>query len=269
MRRRLALALAYLALASTAACAGGSAYPTAAAPAYPPQGYAAKALGHAEASDAKKDMAPALPGGAPGAAPAPAAIAAIPQADPDENAARDPSLVVYAAKLALAVYQVEPSLAAVEKLAREHGGFLASKQDREIVVRVPRARFQQALAGIDKVGDVIHRDISAVDVTEEHVDLEIRIKNARAMQARLKELLAKATVKEAIEIERELGRITGELESLEGKLKVLRDRVAYSTISVTFQERAPSAAARPPQLPFPWLATLGLPSLLSLSEEKK
>lgn len=277
MTRRLSLLVCLLA-GATGACGMASAKAPEVAPAYPAQ---LATRSRAELADSKKAMgypAPPPPPEAPKDEPAPATPptspspsgpTALAKGDPDAEAARDPSLVIYAAKLALAVYQVEPSLAAVEKLAKDHGGFLASKQDREIVVRVPRARFQAALSGIDKVGDVLHRDISAVDVTEEHVDLEIRIKNARAMQGRLKELLAKANVKEAIEIEKELGRITGDLEALEGKLKVLRDRIAYSTISVSFQERAPSATARAPQLPFGWLTSMGLPSLLSLTEEKK
>lgn len=209
---------------------------------------------------------PPPPSFAPAATtPAPKALAS---GDAADEPAREPGLVVYTAKLELAVHRVEESLALVEKIARDQGGFLASKQDRQITVRVPRARFQQALAGVDKVGDVLHRDVSAVDVTEEHVDLEVRIKNAKATQARLKELLAKANVKEAIEIEKELHRVTGELEALEGKLKVLRDRVAYSTITVAFVERVSAAPARAPQLPFPWLSQLGLGRLLSLSEEK-
>jgi len=186
-----------------------------------------------------------------------------------EEPARDPALVIYTAHLALAVYRVEDSLAAAERLAKDHGGFVARKQDREIVVRVPRARFAQALSGVEKVGDVLHRDVTALDVTEEHVNLEIRIRNARAMQARLTELLARASVKDSLEIEKELSRVTGELELLEGKLKVLRDRVAYSTITVSFQERAPESAMRSPRLPFPWLGAIGLPHLLSLEEEKR
>jgi hypothetical protein len=83
----------HLALASTAACAGGSAYPHAAAPASPQQGYGAQAaLGSAEATEAKKDMAPT-----PAAPPPPGAtpgLSAIAPAEPDEPAARDPSLVV-------------------------------------------------------------------------------------------------------------------------------------------------------------------------------
>lgn len=177
-------------------------------------------------------------------------------------------LVIYTARLTMAVYQVDQGLSAVERIARENDGYLGLKQDREITVRVPRGRFDVALAALDKIGDVLHRDIRAEDVTDEHVDLEIRIRNARAMQQRLAELLTKASVKEALEIEKELHRVTEELERLEGRMKVLRDKIAFSTITVAFQPRGVAIETARVRLPFPWLGGLNLPSLLSLSEEK-
>lgn len=181
---------------------------------------------------------------------------------------RDTSKIIYTAKFTMAVSKVEESLATVERIARDQGGFLAVKHDREIVVRVPREKFEIAMAAIGKTGDVLHRDIQAQDVTEEVVDLEIRIKNAHAMQDRLKALLQKAAVKEAIEIEKELNRVTQELELLEGKIKVLKDKIAYSTITVVFEPRTSNVQATRAPLPFAWLKEMGLPSLLSLSEEK-
>ena len=181
---------------------------------------------------------------------------------------RDTSKIIYTAKFTMAVSKVDESLLAVERIARDQGGFLAVKHDREIVVRVPREKFEIAMAAIAKTGDVLHRDIQAQDVTEEVVDLEIRIKNAHAMQDRLKGLLQKAAVKEAIEIEKELNRVTQELELLEGKIKVLKDKIAYSTITVAFEPRAASVQATRAPLPFPWLKEMGLPSLLTLSEDK-
>ena len=115
---------------------------------------------------------------------------------------------------------------------------------------------------------MLHRDIQAQDVTDEFVDVEIRIKNARAMQVRLKTLLERAAVKEALEIEKEMNRVTQELELLEGKLKLLKDKIAYSTITVHFEPRGSTIQATRVRLPFPWLTQLGLPSLLSLSEVK-
>ena len=181
---------------------------------------------------------------------------------------RDGSMLVYTAKLTLAVYQVEAALNVVERIAKDQGGFLATRADRAITIRVPREKFESTVAAIEKTGDVLHRDVQAQDVTEEFVDLEIRIKNARAMRERLTKLLEKAPVKEALEIEKELGRVTEELERLEGRIKLLRDRIAYSTITVEYNGRGATIQQTSIRLPFPWLGALGLPSLLRLHEER-
>ncbi len=190
------------------------------------------------------------------------------KAEPTREPAQTRDLVIYTARFTMAVYQVDQGLAAVEKIARDNGGFLGQKKDREITVRVPRGRFETTLAAVDKIGDVLHREIQAQDVTDEHVDLEIRIKNARAMQRRLTDLLSKASVKDALEIEKELHRVTQELELLEGRMKVLKDKVALSTITGAFEPRGAAIQTARIRLPFPWLGALNLPSLLSLSEEK-
>ena len=213
-------------------------------------------------------MSPPPPQEQPQAAAPPPAASRPERAEPTKEPAQTRDLVIYTARFTMAVYQVDQGLAAVEKIARDNGGFLGQKRDREITVRVPRGRFETTLAAIDKVGDVLHREIQAQDVTDEHVDLEIRIKNARAMQRRLTDLLAKANVKDALEIEKELHRVTQELELLEGRMKVLKDKIALSTITVVFEPRGAAIQTARARLPFPWLGALNLPSLLSLSEEK-
>jgi hypothetical protein len=182
--------------------------------------------------------------------------------------ARDAQFLVYTARLTMSVYQVDQGLTTVEQAARDLGGFLASRGDREITIRVPRGRFDEALKRVEQTGEVTHRDVKAEDVTDEFTDLEVRLKNARAMRDRLDDLLKKAPVKEALEIEKELGRVTQELERIEGRLKLLRDKLAYSTVTVSFQARGPNLEARATRLPFPWLGQLGLPSLMNLAEEK-
>jgi hypothetical protein len=175
------------------------------------------------------------------------------------------TLLVYTAHVTMAVYQVDSAIDAVESIARGVGGYLAARNDTEVRVRVPRARFDEALHKVEASGDVIHRDIAAEDVTDAYVDTEARLKNARAVRDRLQALLEKASVKEAIDIQRELERVTGEIEVLEGKLASLENRVAYSTIDVAFQARGSVALHESPvKLPFPWLGELGLPRLLDL-----
>lgn len=177
---------------------------------------------------------------------------------------REAQMLVYTAHVTMAVYQVEPALDAIETIARGMGGYLSSRNDTQIRIRVPRARFDEALHKIEASGDVLHRDINAEDVTDAFVDTEARLKNARAVRDRLQALLEKAAVKEAIEIQRELERVTAEIEVFEGKLKLLRDRVAFSTIEVSFQARGDAALTGTPRLPFSWLGELGLPQLLNL-----
>ena len=209
------------------------------------------------------EAAPAQPGGPSGGGgqkPKPSPTAT--------DAPHDAAMLIYTARLTMAVYQVESALSAVEQIGRDVGGYLASRSDTVIVLRVPRGRFEDAIKKIEGTGDVVHRAVDAQDVTDEFLDTEIRLKNARAMRDRLQQLLDRAGVKEALEIERELGRITQEIERMEGRLKVLRDKIAYSTITVTFDARAASLKTMPIRLPFGWLQELGLPHLLRLNEDK-
>jgi len=175
------------------------------------------------------------------------------------------SMLIYTATLVLAVYQVDTSLTRIEELTRSLGGYLASRTDSAIVVRVPRARFQDELGEIGKVGDVLHRTIEAQDVSDQVVDLEARLKNARAVRDRIAQLLQGATAtKDALAIEKELSRVMGEIEQMEGKLQLFADKIAYSTVTVTFQPIRTSDVHAMARLPFPWLEALGLGPLLQV-----
>jgi hypothetical protein len=143
---------------------------------------------------------------------------------------------------------------------------LAKRDDQSITIRVPAAAFEEAVRRIAGVGDMLHRNVTAEDVTEEYRDLEIRLKSARAVQARLTELLAKAAkVEDSLAIERELDRVSGEIERIEGRIKYLKDRAAFSTITVRFEPRPTEQVnAGTVRLPVPWLYEITLPRLLNL-----
>jgi hypothetical protein len=182
-----------------------------------------------------------------------------------EPAGRAPVLI-YTAQLTMAIFEVEPALKSAETLARELGGFMSRQTNNSIIIRVPVARFHEAIGRLEKLGDITNRDISAEDVTQEFFDLEVRLKSARAVRERLEQLLHRANkVDESIAIERELERVVGEIERLEGRLKYLHDRALFSTISVTFAARPKEMVAKDTfKLPFPWLDHLGLGRLLKL-----
>lgn len=196
--------------------------------------------------------------------PAPLPSEPLPAAqDTPTDQSRKP-LLIYNARLGLAVFKVQEQLDTVEKMAKDRGGYLVTRNQNEIRVRVPVGHFQDSIEAILKLGDIHFRQITADDVTAEYTDLEIRLKNALSVRERLQALLEKAQkVEEAIEVERELQRLTNEIETMKGRLKLLQELSAYSTIDVSFSERSSQLKARV-ELPFPWLETLGLEHLLSL-----
>jgi hypothetical protein len=174
-------------------------------------------------------------------------------------------LLIYEAKLALAVYEVDKSLDAVEALAKQAGGYLVQRHATSIVVRVPAAGFDGSLKTILKMGDVLQRDLEVEDVTAKVRDLEVRLMNAEAVRKRLTELLAGATkTEEALAVERELARVTEDIEQMKAQLKLFGELVAYSTITVRFEAPQAENLDRRFKLPFPWLEELGLSNLLSL-----
>jgi hypothetical protein len=220
--------------------------------------------GYAAAAPPAKPMADAPP--APPAPPeSKADVAPGPLTTEREAQRKAGPLLIYQARLHMAVFETEKSIDAVHKLALDAGGYLVRRQDRGIVVRVPAEKFREVVDAVGKLGDALHREETVEDVTEKFFDMQTRLGNARTLRARLQELLGQAkNVEEALMVERELARVTQEIELLEGKLKLLRELVAFSTLHVEFRARAADTVKPGVRLPFPWLEALGLSHLLNL-----
>jgi hypothetical protein len=184
---------------------------------------------------------------------------------PKEPSAVKKPLLIYKARLHLAVFEATATIDAIDQLASDAGGYLVSRTDRAITVRVPARAFRTSIDAIIKHGDVLHREEKVQDVTEQFFDLRARLANARVIRRRLEQLLDRAKdVKEALLVETQLGRITAEIETLSGKLKLFRELIAFSTISVELKPRPVESIDSTVELPFPWLRQLGLPGLLKL-----
>jgi hypothetical protein len=215
---------------------------------------AAPAVGTPGAADKRAERADA-----PGTPPADGSSGVA-----DKAAIASPMLI-YTARLHLAVFETRKAMDAAEKLARDSGGYLVRRNDRTITFRVPAGKFQGTLADVLKLGDLLHREVTARDVTEEFFDTQVRLQNLEAVRARFEELLKRAQkVEEALAVERELERVAGQIEQLKGRLKLLKELVAFSTITVEFQPRAVDQVESVVRLPFPWLRQLGLGELLRL-----
>jgi hypothetical protein len=134
---------------------------------------------------------------------------------------------------------------AAAKLAEDAGGFVVSTDFTgvgdavnvaRVTLRVPAAKFDEALTALRKLGTILHEAITGQDVTEEFVDKEAQLRSQRKLEERLLELLGQAkNVEETLKVEEQLARIRMEIERLEGRTRYLKDRVSFSTIEFTAQ----------------------------------
>lgn len=101
-------------------------------------------------------------------------------------------------------------------------------------VRVPADRFDGFIASLSGLGELLDQHISATDVTAQWVDVEARLAAKRKVEERYLAIVDQAkTVTEVLEVERELGNVRAEIESMEAQMRVLRDQVAMSTLTIT------------------------------------
>ena len=125
----------------------------------------------------------------------------------------------------------------VTALANKSNGYIASENRDGFVVRIPSDKLEVALDALGSFGKVIDRSSMVQDVTAEHLDLQIRIENMRALKERLVALLERADkVEDLLRVETELGRVTVELETLEGQMRLLRNQIELASIQVRFED---------------------------------
>jgi len=132
----------------------------------------------------------------------------------------------------------------ITETVNEMGGYVASDNvfsnanriTHRMTVRVAADKFDQLLAKISESAEKLDRKtISALDVTEEYIDVEARLKTKKELESRYKELLIKAkTVEDLLSIEKEIGTLRTEIESIEGRLGYLQDRVSLSSLTIEY-----------------------------------
>lgn len=121
----------------------------------------------------------------------------------------------------------------------------AERATVNLVVRVPAAQFDATLGEIRQTGSrVVQEKVTGQDVTEEFIDLEANIRTKKALEAQFLEIMKQSrTVADALQVQRELSTVRGEIEKLEGRRKFLENQTSLSTINITLSPPAAFAAS--------------------------
>ena len=156
-------------------------------------------------------------------------------------------MIVQTASLNILATNYDEASRAIEKLAAAHGGYVekldakaqtGNARELSAALRIPTKQLDGFLSDVRKLGHVEEETRSNEEVSDQYVDLQARLKSARATEQRLIELLGTRTGKleEVLEAERELARIRGEIEGMQGQSAILVHRVNYATVQVDLSE---------------------------------
>jgi len=233
----------------------------------------AAARGELHAPDDKKDAR-----GMFGAMVTDGAVATLvgTQAGPAAAAAAGPTIsrkIIYDAQIDLVVDAVEPVAQKVTRFVSSARGYIAeqnvtgspgSLRSMHWRIRAPVEQFDSLVDSILSLGELERNNRTSQDITEQYYDIEARIKNKKVEEQTLNKLLQERTGKleDVLKVEIELSRVRGEIEQLEGKIRVLENLSSMATLTLNIREREkyapppPVAADFPTQVSRTWDASL-------------
>ncbi|HSW61149.1 MAG TPA: DUF4349 domain-containing protein [bacterium] len=138
----------------------------------------------------------------------------------------------------------------VRQLIDQHKGFVSREnaynytgnRNFTLVARIPVDSFDKFIAELEHIaGSFDSRSIEIKDITAQFVDTEARLKAKKEVEKNYLAILEKTkTIDEALAVQKLLGEIRGEIESVEGQLKLMQDRTAFSTLTISYYEQKES-----------------------------
>jgi hypothetical protein len=149
--------------------------------------------------------------------------------------------LVRRAEMRVDVPRIDRALVQTSRVVNASGGSVERESiaDRSahLVIRVPESALQATSDSLAVLGKVTHRSLSTEDASARAIDLDARISALTASRDRLRALVDRAaTVEAVIAVERELARVQGELEALEGQQRHLRDAAAMATLGLSLEQ---------------------------------
>ena len=171
-----------------------------------------------------------------------------------------PAMMIRTGQAFVEVQKLDPAILKIRQLVAQVGGYVANSsmsggrdqiRQASFEVKIPSAKYDEAVSSLSGIGKVETVNSSAQDVGEEFVDVTARVTNARRLEERLINLLANRTGKldEVLRVERELARVREEIERYEGRLRYLTSRASMSTLVINAHEPAPLIGNQPGENP--------------------
>jgi hypothetical protein len=104
-------------------------------------------------------------------------------------------------------------------------------------LRVPKVNYDKFILDVGSLGNVINRTSSSQNVTLQYFDNEARLNSLKLQEQRLLDILKNTgTLKDMLEIEKELANVRYQIENLTSTQKKLDNLVDYATVNIDLLE---------------------------------
>ncbi len=160
----------------------------------------------------------------------------------DVIAVKNTEKIIKTGNISLETENYDTSIVKIKQIIKQNDAYLSNENEAKsdwrientLTIRVTSSGFEKLISEIEKTGKkVVSKNIGSQDVSEEFVDIEARLKTKKETEERYREILKQArTINEILEVESYLKSVREEIESAEGRLKYLNDKVSYSTLTL-------------------------------------
>jgi predicted anti-sigma-YlaC factor YlaD len=156
-------------------------------------------------------------------------------------------LIAHSASLVMVVTNLDHARAAIDRILQNHHGYLAhmnvtvptdSARTLEASLRTPDPELDSTIRELRSLGNVGSESRTGEEVTQQSIDLDARLTNARNTEQRLTGLLRERTGKlsDVLAVEDQIDATREQIERMEAERKNLNDRIAFATIDLHVSE---------------------------------
>ncbi|HEY6305766.1 MAG TPA: DUF4349 domain-containing protein [Candidatus Angelobacter sp.] len=156
-------------------------------------------------------------------------------------------MIIRTAELEVFTKEFEKARSSVDEILKRRHGYVGelnvntptgSARSLTGTLRVPASQLDATLADIKGLGTTQKESQEGEEVTQQYVDLQARLANARHTEQRLTDILRERTGKlsDVLAVEMQISRVRGVIEQMEAQRKNMKNQVDFATVTLTVTE---------------------------------
>ena len=162
--------------------------------------------------------------------------------------------IIYSVDASIETVDFDETMQNVHKLIAGHGAFIESSsvsginneaqhfgwrttRNAYFMLRVPVEHLDAVTDSLSVLGNVVHQNTNATNITMQFHDTQSRLNSLRIQEERLLDMLSRAEdVPDLIAIEERLGEVRMQVESFQTTINLWQNQVSYSTLYLNIWE---------------------------------